>query len=74
MVRTLAGTNLPAGGAIEALARLGHQVVPLAWAAATPSAKSVQVAFAGAKVLVSCWNPPTAIRAMYCPCPLLAAE
>ena len=45
MVRTLAGTNLPAGGAIEALAQLGHQVVPLVWAAATPCAHVTRDAY-----------------------------
>src|SRR5207248_9905172 len=31
---------------------------------ASARSKSAQVARCGAKVLVSCWNPPTAIRAM----------
>src|SRR5205814_5926419 len=39
---------------------------------ASARTKSAQVARCGAKVLVSCWNPPTAIRAiclLRCRCP-----
>ena len=41
----VAGANLPVAGALEALAELGHQPVPLVWAAATPSAHVTEEAF-----------------------------
>src|ERR1700730_12358225 len=34
---------------------------------ASARSKSAQVARCGAKVLVSCWNPPTAMRGIYFP-------
>ena len=39
------GANLPAAGAIEALKDMGHEVVPLTWAAASPSAQVTRDAF-----------------------------
>jgi microcystin degradation protein MlrC len=39
------GANIPAAGAIEALERAGHRVVPLVWAAASPSAHVTHHAF-----------------------------
>src|SRR5207302_8495077 len=36
---------------------------------ASARSKSAQLARCGAKVLVSCWNPPTAIRAIFPPSP-----
>src|SRR6266446_5258330 len=36
---------------------------------ASARSKSAQLARCGAKVLVSCWNPPTAIRAIFTPSP-----
>lgn len=41
----VAGINLPIAGAIETLTRSGYQVVPLAWAAASPSAHVTRDAF-----------------------------
>jgi microcystin degradation protein MlrC len=41
----VAGINLPVAGAIEQLARTGHQLVPTAWAAASPSAHVTEEAF-----------------------------
>jgi len=38
-------TNLPISGAIRALRGEGHEVVPLVWAAATPSAQVTEEAF-----------------------------
>ena len=39
------GANIPAAGAIEALHVLGHRIVGLAWAAASPSAQVTRDAF-----------------------------
>jgi len=41
----LEGTNIPAQGAIEAFHAAGHRVVPLVWAAASPSAQVQDEAF-----------------------------
>ncbi len=41
----LAGTNIPAAGALETLHALGHRTVGLAWAAAAPSAQVTEDAF-----------------------------
>lgn len=41
----LAGANIPAQGAIEALAAAGHRLVGTAWAAASPSAHVTREAF-----------------------------
>jgi microcystin degradation protein MlrC len=41
----VAGANIPAEGAIQALRARGHQVVPTAWAAASPSAQVTTDAF-----------------------------
>ena len=41
----VAGANLPVAGAIDALRAASHQVVPLAWAAASPSAHVTREAF-----------------------------
>ena len=45
MFDALAGANIPAQGAIEALRSLGHTLVPTAWAAASPSAHVTTEAF-----------------------------
>jgi len=41
----VAGANIPAAGAIEALHALGHRTLGLAWAAASPSAQVTEEAF-----------------------------
>ncbi|MBU6286046.1 MAG: M81 family peptidase [Betaproteobacteria bacterium] len=41
----LEGANIPAQGAIEAFRAQGHQLLPLTWAAASPSAHVTQDAF-----------------------------
>src|SRR5512138_2573654 len=41
----VAGANIPAAGAIEGLRGLGHELVPTAWAAASPSAHVTGGAF-----------------------------
>lgn len=41
----IAGANLPVQGAVTALRGAGHQVIPLAWAAASPSAHVTDDAF-----------------------------
>jgi microcystin degradation protein MlrC len=41
----VAGANIPVQGAIEALRAAGHSLVPLAWAAASPSAQVTVDAF-----------------------------
>ncbi|OGA35485.1 MAG: hypothetical protein A3F75_10425 [Betaproteobacteria bacterium RIFCSPLOWO2_12_FULL_64_23] len=41
----LAGANIPAAGALEALHALGHESVGLAWAAASPSAQVTRDAY-----------------------------
>ena len=41
----VAGANIPAAGAIEALRAGGHSLVPLTWAAASPSAQVTDDAF-----------------------------
>ncbi len=41
----LAGANIPAAGALEALASLGHRTVGLAWGAASPSAHVTRDAY-----------------------------
>ena len=41
----VAGANIPAAGAIEALRADGHSLVPLTWAAASPSAQVTDDAF-----------------------------
>ena len=45
MFDALAGANIPAQGAIEALRSLGHTLAPTAWAAASPSAHVTTEAF-----------------------------
>jgi microcystin degradation protein MlrC len=45
MFAAVAGANLPIAGAIDALQAAGHQPVPLAWAAASPSAQVTRDAF-----------------------------
>ncbi len=40
-----AGINLPVAGAVEALRKAGHSLVPTAWAAASPSAHVTEEAF-----------------------------
>ena len=45
MFDALEGANIPAQGAIEALHAAGHQVRPLVWAAASPSAHVRDAAF-----------------------------
>jgi microcystin degradation protein MlrC len=45
MFDAVEGVHLPVTGAIEALDRLGHEVVPLLWCSATPSAHVTEDAF-----------------------------
>jgi microcystin degradation protein MlrC len=45
MLEEVDGMNLPVTGAIERLRELGHQVVPLLWCSATPSAQVTEDAF-----------------------------
>jgi len=45
MFDALAGANIPAQGALDALRSLGHSLVPTAWAAASPSAHVTKEAF-----------------------------
>ncbi|ALM81839.1 M81 family metallopeptidase [Bordetella sp. N] len=45
VARVTARMNLPISGAIAALTELGHEVVPLIWAAATPSGRVDDAAF-----------------------------
>ena len=45
LFEAVAGANLPAEGAIQALRARGHALVPLAWAAASPSAQVTNDAF-----------------------------
>jgi microcystin degradation protein MlrC len=45
LFEAVAGANIPVQGAIEALRARGHQPVPLAWAAASPSAHVTRDAF-----------------------------
>lgn len=45
MFEAVAGANLPVQGAIEALRAVGHSLVPLTWAAASPSARVTEDAF-----------------------------
>ena len=45
LFEAVAGANLPVQGAIEVLRARGHTLVPLTWAAASPSAHVTQHAF-----------------------------
>lgn len=45
LLEGVAGINLPVAGAIDGLRELGHEIVPLVWAAATPSAHVTREAF-----------------------------
>jgi microcystin degradation protein MlrC len=45
LFEAVAGANIPVQGAIEALRARGHTLVPLAWAAASPSAHVTRDAF-----------------------------
>jgi microcystin degradation protein MlrC len=45
MLDSIAGANIPAEGAVKALRTAGHQVIPLTWAAASPSAQVTDDAF-----------------------------
>lgn len=45
MLDNLRGVNLPATGAIERLRALGHEIVPLLWCSATPSAHVTEKTF-----------------------------
>jgi microcystin degradation protein MlrC len=45
LLEAVAGANLPAAGAIKALKGEGHDVVPLTWANASPSAQVTQDAY-----------------------------
>lgn len=45
LVDAVAGANLPVAGALAMLKELGHQPVPLVWAAATPSAHVTEDAY-----------------------------
>ena len=46
MIDAVEGVHLPITGAIETLARHGHELVPLLWCAATPCAQVTEDAFA----------------------------
>lgn len=46
LVAQVRGLNLPIAGFIDAAQRLGHEVLPLSWASATPSAHVTSDAFA----------------------------
>jgi microcystin degradation protein MlrC len=45
LLEAVKGANLPAAGAIDALAAEGHEVVPLSWASASPSAQVTRDAY-----------------------------
>jgi len=45
MLHEVRGVNLPVTGAIERLEALGHEIVPLLWCSATPSAPVTEDAF-----------------------------
>jgi len=45
LFEAVAGANIPAAGAIDALRAAGHRLVPLAWGAASPSAHVTDEAF-----------------------------
>jgi len=45
MLEEVDGMNLPVTGAIDRLRELGHQIVPLLWCSATPSAQVTEDAF-----------------------------
>jgi len=45
MLDQVRGVNLPVSGAIERLQALGHEIVPLLWCSATPSAHVTEDAF-----------------------------
>lgn len=45
LVDAVSGANLPVAGALSTLKELGHQPVPLVWAAATPSAHVTEDAY-----------------------------
>jgi microcystin degradation protein MlrC len=45
ILTTFAGMNVPITGAMEALQAAGHELVPLVWAAATPSAHVTEDAY-----------------------------
>jgi microcystin degradation protein MlrC len=45
MFGAVAGMNLPVSGFIEEITRMGHEVVPLIWCAATPSGPVTREAF-----------------------------
>ena len=45
MLDEVRGVNLPVSGAIERLQALGHEIVPLLWCSATPSAHVTEDAF-----------------------------
>lgn len=45
LVEAVKGANLPAAGAIDALKAEGHEVVPLSWASASPSAQVTRDAY-----------------------------
>ena len=45
LFEAVSGANIPIAGAVEALRAAGHRLVPLAWAAASPSAQVTEDAF-----------------------------
>ncbi|MEK9720930.1 MAG: M81 family metallopeptidase, partial [Quisquiliibacterium sp.] len=45
LFEAVAGANIPAAGAIDALRGAGHRLLPLAWGAASPSAQVTDEAF-----------------------------
>ncbi len=45
LIDAIAGANIPAEGAVQALRTAGHQILPLTWAVASPSAHVTDDAF-----------------------------
>ena len=45
MIAGVEGFNIPIAGAVKRLAELGHEVVPLAWAAAAPASYVTEDAY-----------------------------
>ena len=55
MIPGVEGFNIPIAGAVKRLAELGHEVVPLAWAAAAPAGRRRAHPGARASVMVG-WS------------------
>src|SRR6202051_5323991 len=45
MIAGVEGFNIPISGAVKRLAELGHEIVPLAWAAAAPASYVTEAAY-----------------------------